>query len=160
MNSQPARRRDHHDAGVNGDELAAGLAPTPGYRYADALGDRLFVAGQVPLDGDGDLVGRDDPAAQARACLDNLETLIAVHDFDLGDIRHLTIYVAGQHQHLREAWRAVTEWFDAPAPPATLLGVNLLGHSDQLVEIDTTIRRDPNRQQRVTNETNFSRHAR
>ena len=128
---------------TNGREMSAGLAATPGYRYADRVGDELFVAGQVPHDADGDLVGRDDPAAQARACLDNLRTLVGVHDFGVGDIRHLTIYVVGERQHLVDAWRAVTEWFDAPVPPATLLGVNLLGHRDQLVEIDATIRRDP-----------------
>lgn len=129
--------------GMNAREKAAGLAPTPGYRYADQVGDQLFVAGQVPLGSDGDLVGRDDPAAQAAACLDNLRTLLDVHAFGLGDIRHLTIYVVGERQHLRVAWRSVTEWFAAPVPPATLLGVNLLGHSDQLVEVDAIIRRHP-----------------
>jgi hypothetical protein len=32
---------------VNEREIAAGLAETPGYRHADEVGDRLFVAGQV-----------------------------------------------------------------------------------------------------------------
>ena len=147
------------DESINEAELAAGLAPTPGYRYASVVADELFVAGQVPLDRDGDLIGRDDPAAQATACLDNLRTLIGVHDFDLADIRHLTIYVVGEHQHLLDAWRAVTEWFAAPVPPATLLGVNLLGHADQFVEIDATIRRDPNDRQRVVDETGIDQHG-
>jgi enamine deaminase RidA (YjgF/YER057c/UK114 family) len=138
---------------INAAELAAGLTPTPGYRYADRVGDQLFVAGQVPLDSDGDLVSRDDPAAQAHACLDNLRTLLDVHDFGLGDVRHLTIYVVGEHQHLLDAWRAVTEWFAAPVPPATLLGVNMLGHRDQLVEIDATIRRLPTHRPRDADET-------
>lgn len=142
MNEPTPRPGDQHDV-TNERELAAGLAATPGYRYADRVGDELFVAGQVPHDADGDLLGRDDPAAQARACLDNLRTLVGVHGFDVGDIRHLTVYVVGEHQHLVDAWSATTEWFDAPVPPATLLGVNLLGHHDQLVEIDATIRRDP-----------------
>jgi hypothetical protein len=29
----------------NAAETAAGLAPTPGYRYASVVGDQLFVAG-------------------------------------------------------------------------------------------------------------------
>jgi enamine deaminase RidA (YjgF/YER057c/UK114 family) len=143
MNDPPPRPSDGLGDETNDKELAAGLAATPGYRYADPVGDELFVAGQVPLDGDGNLTGRDDPAAQARACLDNLRTLVSVHEFGIGDVRHLTIYVVGEHRHLLEAWRAITEWFAAPVPPATLLGVNLLGHSDQLVEIDATIRRHP-----------------
>jgi enamine deaminase RidA (YjgF/YER057c/UK114 family) len=124
---------------LNEAEIAAGLAVTPGYRYADEVGDRLFVAGQVPQDGDAQLVGRDDPATQATQCLDNLARLIDVRGFALGDIRQLTIYVVGPRQNLLDAWGAVTDWFDPAVPPATLLGVALLGHTDQLVEIDAAI---------------------
>lgn len=124
---------------MNDDEVAAGLAPTPGYRYADAVDGRLFVAGQVPLDADGDLVGGDDPHRQATQCLDNLRTLIDVHGFELGNIRHLTIHVVGEHENLLRAWDAVREWFDTRVPPATLLGAHLLGYAGQLVEIDATV---------------------
>lgn len=130
---------DHPTINVNDAEVSAGLAPTPGYRYADRTGDQLFVAGQVPLDRGGVLVGRDDPATQALACLDNLRSLLEVHDFAVDDIRHLTVYVVGEHQNLVDAWTAVTEWFTGAVPPATLLGVNLLGHVGQLVEIDATV---------------------
>lgn len=128
---------------VNDAEVSAGLAPTPGYRYADLDSDRLVVAGQVPLDHGGILVGRDDPAVQARTCLDNLDVLVGVHGFGIGDVRHLTVYVVGEHRHLVDAWGAVAEWFGDAVPPATLLGVNLLGHLDQLVEVDATIVRRP-----------------
>jgi enamine deaminase RidA (YjgF/YER057c/UK114 family) len=127
---------------MNEKELRGGLAPTPGYRYASIVGHQLFVAGQVPLDADGELVGRDDPTGQARACLENLHTLVALHGFALEHIRHLTISVVGEHQNLLDAWDAVTEWFEADVPPATLVGVNLLGYGDQLVEIDATIVKD------------------
>ncbi len=124
---------------MNEPEIAAGLAETPGYRYVELAGDRLFVSGQVPLDGSSSLVGAGDPAAQATACLTNLRTLLGVHDFDLDDVRHLVVYVVGEHQNLLDAWAAVTDWFADNVPPATLLGVNLLGHRNQLVEIDATI---------------------
>ena len=126
---------------MNDEEVAAGLAPTPGYRYADRVGDQLHVSGQVPLDAEGLLVGRGDPASQARACLDNLAVLVGVHDFTIVDVHRLTIYVVGEHQNLLEAWSAVVDWFDGEAPPATLLGVNLLGYESQLVEIDAVIAR-------------------
>ena len=120
-------------------ELRAGLAPTPGYRYADRVGSQLFVAGQVPLDRHGALLALGDAAGQATACLDNLQTLLEVHGFAVHHIRRLVIYVVGEHQHLIDAWSAVTAWFDTDVPPATLLGVDQLGYTDQLVEIDATI---------------------
>lgn len=124
---------------MNEEETAAGLATTPGYRYAEVADDKLFVAGQVPLDSSGSLVGGGDAAAQAKVCLDNLVTLLAVHRFDIADVRHLVVYVVGEHQNLLDAWAAVTSWFADDVPPATLLGVNLLGYENQLVEIDATI---------------------
>ncbi len=53
--------------------------------------------------------------------------------------RHLTVYVVGEHEHLVDAWAAVSQCFGGTVPPATLLGVNLLGHRGQLVEIDATV---------------------
>ena len=124
---------------MNGDEIEAGLAPTPGYRYADRHGDQLFVAGQVPLNDAGEVIGIGDPKAQATACLDNLRMLLDVHDFAASDIRRLVVYVVGEHQNLLDAWDTVVAWFDGDVPPATLLGVDLLGYGDQLVEIDATV---------------------
>ncbi len=128
---------------MNEAEYDAGLAPTPGYRYAEIVGRQLFVAGQVPLDGDGNLLAVGDAAAQAMACLENLRTLVEVKGFGLSDVRQLTIHVVGEHQNLLDAWQAIVGWFgDAGVPPATLLGAHLLGYADQLVEIDATVLAD------------------
>lgn len=119
--------------------MAAGMAATPGYRYADVVGEQLFVAGQVPLDATGSLVGPEDADAQAVACLDNLRRLVEVHGFGVGDVRHLAIHVVGEPDDLANAWTAVRRWFGGAVPPATLLGARLLGHPGQLVEIDATV---------------------
>lgn len=120
-------------------EVNAGLAPTENYQYAQHVGNQLFVAGQIPHDSDANLVGIGNPHAQATQCLDTLRTLLQLYEFAEHDIRHLTVYVVGDHQNLAEAWQAVAEWFDYTVPPATLLGVALLGYENQLVEIDATI---------------------
>lgn len=124
---------------MNDAETEAGLAPTPGYRYADQVGDHLFVAGQVPLDAAGRLVGAEDAAVQASTCLDNLAILLGVHGFTADDIRRLTVHVVGKQQNLLDAWAATKEWFDGAVPPATLLGAHLLGHRHQLVEVDAVV---------------------
>ena len=53
------------------------------------------------------------------------------------------MYVVGAQQNLRNAWVAVTNGFDGNVPPATLLGVALLGYVDQLVEVDAVVERLP-----------------
>ena len=128
---------------MNDKEEAAGLAATPGYRYAEVVGDELYPAGQVPHDREGRLVADGDHRGQALRCLDNLRTLIEVHGFVTGDVRHLTIHVVGTRDDLATAWTGVVEWWGGEVPPATLLGVPVLGHPDQLVEIDARIRRSP-----------------
>jgi enamine deaminase RidA (YjgF/YER057c/UK114 family) len=126
---------------MNETELAAGLAPTSNYRYADLVGNRLYIAGQVPVDADGKLVGADDVSAQTGQCLANLFTLVNLHGFTTDDIHQLTVYVVGPHDSLIEAWKRVTAEFDSNVAPATLLGVTVLGHPGQLVEIDARVER-------------------
>jgi enamine deaminase RidA (YjgF/YER057c/UK114 family) len=129
---------------MNEREYEAGLAPTPGYRYAERVGAQLFVAGQVPVDGTGAIVGRNDARRQAEQCLANLATLIGCHDFQLRHIRRLQISVAGGRAALLEAWSGVRSWFADDVPPATLVGVRALGYEGQLVEIDATVVDDTN----------------
>lgn len=124
---------------MNEAELHAGLPLTPHYRYAERVGDQLFVAGQVPNDADGQLIGSEDPNAQASQCLRNLDRLLRVHSFQMTDVRQLVVYVVGDDASLAAAWVAVSAWFAGQVPPATLLGVARLGYVGQLVEIDATV---------------------
>ena len=126
---------------MNEIELAAGLAQTPGYRYADAVGDRLFVAGQVPLDEFGAVAGAGEVGVQTEQCLANLFAVVEAHGFSRGDIHQLTIYVVGPRPSLSDAWSTVSRAFESDVPPATLLGVQCLGYEEQLVEIDARIER-------------------
>ncbi|MBE9029312.1 RidA family protein [filamentous cyanobacterium LEGE 11480] len=124
---------------MNEAEIEAGLAVTPGYRYAEEVGKQLFIAGQVPHNADGQIIGIDNPHIQTLACLDNLFRLLALHRYSIKHIRQLVIYVVGQHSNLVQAWAAVESRFSEGVPPATLLGVAALGHEGQLVEIDATV---------------------
>ena len=128
---------------MNSLERTAGLAATPGYEYARRIGDQLLVAGQVPHDSAGSLVGYEEPHAQAVQCLQNLSTLLAVHGFASADVQRLVVYVVGPHAALASAWSGVRAWFSGRTPPATLLGVAALGHPGQLVEIDATVIKAP-----------------
>ncbi|MFI8619139.1 RidA family protein [Acidovorax sp. NPDC077693] len=120
-------------------ERTAGLAATPGYEYARRTGNQLHVAGQVPHNSAGQLVGVLDPFAQAAQCLSNLNTLLSAHSFSTSDIQRLVVYVVGDHEDLTRAWAGVQQWFSGTVPPATLLGVACLGHPGQLVEVDATV---------------------
>ncbi len=124
---------------MNKIEMQAGLPKTAGYLYAKQIGNQLHIAGQVPNDTAGEIVGDGDPFRQAEQCLSNLELLLKSYNFKKDDIQHLTIYVVGNQENLTNAWRAIKAVFPNGVPPSTLLGVALLGYEGQLVEIDATI---------------------
>ena len=124
---------------MNEAELAASLPSTAQYHYAQRVGNQLFVAGQVPHDLHGNVVGFDDPGAQALQCLSNLNTVMAVHGFSSSDVRQLIVYVVGGQANLSAAWQTVANAFGGQVPPATLLGVACLGYAGQLVEIHATV---------------------
>jgi enamine deaminase RidA (YjgF/YER057c/UK114 family) len=127
---------------MNEIEIQAGLAETAGYRYAKRTGNQLHVSGQVPINTFGDIVGKTDPYKQAQQCLANLNLLLRCHDYQISSIQHITIYVVGDRESLTSAWRAVKEEYPEGVPPATLLGVALLGYENQLVEIDAKVVRE------------------
>jgi enamine deaminase RidA (YjgF/YER057c/UK114 family) len=102
---------------VNESELAAGLPATAQYEYAQRVGHQLFVAGQVPHDASGRLIGQHDAYAQAVQCLKNLNAVMAVHGFATPDVRQLVVYVVGDQANLSAAWKAVTESFKGQVPP-------------------------------------------
>ncbi len=120
-----------------------GLAEPAGYVHlATVTGARLvFVAGQVPLDEKGILIGSGDPLEQARQCLRNLAACLAEAGAGPEDAVRTTVYVvATKRASLGRVWRELlaSELGAALRAPATLVGVAELGYPGQLVEIECT----------------------
>lgn len=114
------------------------LAAPPGYAHvAVASGARLILtAGAVPLDADGQIVGVGDVPAQTQQTIDNLMRQLAAGGASGADVLKTTVYVASTNRDdLVAAWRVV-QASPIAAAASTLLGVALLGFTDQLVEIE------------------------
>jgi enamine deaminase RidA (YjgF/YER057c/UK114 family) len=120
-----------------------GLAEPPGYTHLATVREArlVFIAGQVPLNEDGELVGPGDAIAQARQCLRNLVASLAAAGATPADVVRTTVYVAAEEQAvLGRVWQALVDSEPSAAvrTPATLLGVRHLGYAGQLVEIECT----------------------
>ncbi|MGW3950332.1 RidA family protein [Streptomyces sp. NPDC004752] len=71
-----------------------GVAPAAQYTHVVAATGRFVaVSGQLALDGDGELVGAGDPAAQARQVFENLRRCLAAAGADFADVVKLTYFV-------------------------------------------------------------------
>jgi enamine deaminase RidA (YjgF/YER057c/UK114 family) len=128
--AQPAIKR------VNPDAL---MKPT-GYSHVVTVGGGrlVFVAGQVALDKDGNVVGKGDLAAQARQVYANLAAALAAAGAAPKDVVKATGYVVGyqpsQLPILREARQAFFAGADPPA--STLVGVSALAREEFLIEVE------------------------
>jgi enamine deaminase RidA (YjgF/YER057c/UK114 family) len=118
---------------------ADSLYPGAPYAYAAVAtaGNLVFTAGACPIDTDGVVTAPGDYIAQARLAMANLVVALAAAGANLTDVLKTTVYVASSDQRdLVSAWQVVATAFGAHDAPSTLLGVSVLGYSEQLVEIE------------------------
>lgn len=119
------------------------LFPPPSYSHASVVeaGSTLaFLAGSVPLDADGKLVGEGDPVRQARQVIANLEEQLRAVGSDSGRVVATDVYVvSGEPAVLSAVWDVVEASGLSTGPhSSTLIGVACLGYTGQLVEITAT----------------------
>jgi enamine deaminase RidA (YjgF/YER057c/UK114 family) len=105
-----------------------------GYCRATRVGDKIVVAGTTAMK-DGELVGRGDPAAQARQALETISQALLQLNSSLDDIVRYRIYLTNI-----EHWAAIapvmSETFGRIHPVNTLVAVAALIDPDMLVEIE------------------------
>ena len=106
------------------------------YSSVVASGSVVFTAGACPLDSTGRVIAPGDHVAQAGAALANLERILDLRGATASDLVRTTIYVVGERADLVSVWNVIATGLAPHRPPSTLLGVTVLGHADQLVEID------------------------
>ncbi|GAA3822527.1 RidA family protein [Streptomyces phyllanthi] len=120
-----------------------GLFPPPVYSHAsvvEAETKLAFLAGSVPLDADGKLVGEGDPVRQAAQVLANLGEQLRAVGSDFAHVVSTDVYVvSGETAVLSAVWDVVEASGLSTGPhSSTLLGVTCLGYTGQLVEITAT----------------------
>ncbi|MER6028954.1 RidA family protein [Streptomyces sp. NPDC001851] len=122
---------------------APALFPPPTYSHASVVeaGTRLaFLAGAVPLDEKGEIVGPGDPVRQAAQVIANLREQLDAVGSDLTHVVATDVYVVSSEPSVLSAVWDVVEASGLSSGPhsSTLLGVACLGYTGQLVEITAT----------------------
>lgn len=109
--------------------------PVIGFSRAVRVGNVITVSGTAPIGPNRETVGKGDPAAQARRCLEIIQTAIEEVGGSLSDVVRTRTYL------LRAAdWEVVGrvhgEFFSAVRPASTMLQVAALLDPEWLVEIE------------------------
>jgi enamine deaminase RidA (YjgF/YER057c/UK114 family) len=117
-----------------------GVSPARGYSHVVEVsgGKLVFVAGQIALDAEGNVTGKDDLAAQTHQVLKNVEAALAAAGATFADVIKLNTYVVNLRPDMLPTIREVRSQYLAGAnPPAsTLVGVTALAFEGLLIEIE------------------------
>ena len=109
------------------------LAPVYAYSHLTSAGNLAFVAGQVALDGEGNLVGEGDVVSQTRQVLANIETILRLAGASLSDVATTTVYLKDLSDF--EAFDLVyAEVFGNHRPARATVGAEMV-RPEYLVEI-------------------------
>jgi reactive intermediate/imine deaminase len=114
---------------------------TPISHYTDAVrvGDLLFVSGCVPTDANGDVVGGDDVAAQARQTFENIGRILAAAGASFADVARVTVYLTDvDDRPLINPVRQ--EFFGETRPASTLIEVSRLAIPGIKIEVEAVAR--------------------
>jgi 2-iminobutanoate/2-iminopropanoate deaminase len=113
-------------------------APIRGY-YSNCVrvraGSMLFISGQIGTDVNGQVVDKDDAAAQADQALRNIELLLKANGATMADVVKVTVYVT-DIRYLDEIAPVRLKYFPENGPASAIVEVSGLALPDLKVEIE------------------------
>ena len=114
------------------EQLAAPIGP---FANGVVAGGFLYVAGQLPLDVKGDLVGVGDVVRQTEQVLDNVDLVLQAAGATFDDVVRVGVYLLNVAD--RPAVNTVRRrYFGDARPASTLVEVSALAIPEALVEIE------------------------
>jgi enamine deaminase RidA (YjgF/YER057c/UK114 family) len=108
-----------------------------GYSRAVVMGNTIEVSGTVAVDGDNNLVGKDDVYAQTRFILQKVEGVLNGAGFQMTDVVRTRMFVTDISKW-EDIGRAHGEFFKTIKPATAMIEVKGLISDDYLVEIEVT----------------------
>jgi enamine deaminase RidA (YjgF/YER057c/UK114 family) len=95
----------------------------------------IFVAGQVPVAADGQLVGAGDFEAQVRQTFENLKTVLEESGASFENVVKLGVFMT-DISRIRDYGRIRAELMPGPAPASTAVQVGALAMPEMMIEVE------------------------
>jgi enamine deaminase RidA (YjgF/YER057c/UK114 family) len=109
--------------------------PFAAYNHVSRVGNVLYISGQLPVDVDGNLVGKDDAEKQSEQCIKNIQTICEHFGGSLANVEKTTTFITELAFRPLVA-RSRDRLFSAPYPASTLVVIKSLAAPEYLVEIE------------------------
>lgn len=107
--------------------------PIAHYSHGTQARDLVFVAGQLALDNEGNIIAPGDIAEQTRIVIGNVESVLRAAGCSLTDVVSTTVYVS-TFDGYKEYDRAYADAFGSHRPARATVGADLV-KAEALVEI-------------------------
>ena len=110
-------------------EIRTDEAPPPAGHYSQAIvhAGLAYVSGQLPIDGDGNMLGEGSVEEQTRVVLANLDAILRAAESGLGQVLQMTIYLT-DIEHWPAVNAAYTDVMGEHRPARAVIPVRDLHH--------------------------------
>lgn len=110
-----------------------------GYNHGIIADGTFYMAGQVAMDAESNVIG-DDVETQARKAYENVGILLETIGKSYDDVVKVTTHIIDPHERYYEGYKEVyMDTFDEPYPCHTVLGADQLADEDYLLEIEIEV---------------------
>lgn len=109
----------------------------PGLSQLVQVGELLVLSGQTAMDEYGEIVGVEDPIAQANQCFENIERLLRMTNSSMDDVVRLTCYLTDKAYYPAYS-QAKLRFLGTNAPAGTAVVVRSLLDDRFCLEVEAT----------------------
>jgi len=121
--------------------MAAPLGPYSHVARLKSHQELFFIAGQLPVDGEGHVAGRGDFDRQCAQVYENIGSILHEVGADFANVVQFTTYITdADYIPLIRSWRRrefPKMFADGAFPPNTLLVVDRLADEEFMIEVQT-----------------------
>ncbi|MGD8228979.1 MAG: RidA family protein [Desulfobacteraceae bacterium] len=107
-----------------------------GYAHAIQVDKTLYISGQIPLDMDMNVVGKNDMAVQTEQVYGNLKRVLEDAGGGMKNIVLLNIYCTDIERFDKETRDMRKKYFGDYYPAVTAVEVKRLYHPDYMIEVE------------------------
>jgi reactive intermediate/imine deaminase len=107
-----------------------------GYAHAIQIDNTIYISGQIPLDQEMNVVGKNDIAAQTERVYENLRKVIEEAGGSMSSIVMLNIYCTDLEAYDKKTRHLRKKYFGDYYPATTAIEVKRLYRPDFMIEVE------------------------